>query len=86
MKVTILSQEHEERMTSRQAERRESRNKQARMVKQYSGLKWPGGGLSSELARGQSYERSFECLPITWIMRWLANPLTCGPIEVTLRF
>jgi len=73
-----FDEEHEERMTSRLAEHHAARNKQKRMIDQYTGLKWDPEDIEEE---DEEFDESYEFLPTLWLVRWLANPVTCGPIE-----
>ena len=74
---TEFEEERRERVASRREERVEARSKQRRMVREYRGLKWS----SAEASLSMHYHRSYEFLPHAWLLRWLADPLTCGPIE-----
>jgi len=74
-----FDEEHEERITSRLAELHAARNKQRRMIDQYTGLKWEPEDLDEE--DEEEFDESYEFLPTIWLVKWLANPVTCGPIE-----
>jgi len=73
-----FDEEHEERITSRLAEQHAARTKQRRMIDQYTGLKWEPEDLEDD---EEEFDESYEFLPSLWLVRWLANPVTCGPIE-----
>jgi len=75
-----FDEEHEERITTRMAEQHAARNKQRRMIQQYSGLKWDSEDIDDE-DEDDDFDENFEFLPTMWLVRWLANPSTCGPIE-----
>ena len=74
-------EESRERLRSRKADRVATRSKQRRMIEQYRGLRWQGiqgGEAGDQLMR---YQKPYEFLPSQFLMSWLADPLTCGPIE-----
>merc|ERR1719357_1287143 len=60
------------------AEQHAARNKQRRVIQQYSGLRWDSEDIDEE---DEDFDENFEFLPTMWLVRWLANPSTCGPIE-----
>ena len=66
-----FEEERDERLTSREHERIETRLKQQRMVERYRSLHF-------DEAMGPN---SFEFLPLSWITKWMMNPNTCGPID-----
>ena len=66
-----FEEEREERLSSREHERIETRVKQRRMVERYRSLHY-------DEVNGPN---SFEFLPLAWITKWLMNPSTCGPID-----
>ena len=74
-------EESRERLRSRKAERVATRSKQRRMIEQYKGLRWQGihGGESGDQL--MRYQKPYEFLPTQFLISWLADPLTCGPIE-----
>ena len=73
-------EESKERLRSRKADRVARRTKRRRMVEQYKGLKWQGiqGQAGDHLIR---YQKPYEFLPTQFLMSWLTDPMTCGPIE-----
>ena len=73
-------EESRERLRSRKADRVATRSKQRRMIEQYRGLKWQGiqGEAGDHLMR---YQKPYEFMPTQFLVSWLADPVTCGPIE-----
>ena len=74
-------EESRERLRSRKADRVATRSKQRRMIEQYRGLRWQGiqgGEAGDQLMR---YQKPYEFLPTQFLISWLADPLTCGPVE-----
>ena len=68
-----FEEERDERLSSRESERLESKAKQHRMLNHYRNLHWDSDDDEDM--------ESFEFLPLVWITKWLANPNTCGPID-----
>ena len=73
-----FDEEHEERITSRLVERQKAKMKQKKMLSQYEALRWEPDNSDEE---DEDMEESFEFLPLSWLNRWLSNPLNCGSIE-----
>ena len=74
-------EESRERLRSRKADRVATRSKQRRMIEQYRGLRWQGiqgGEAGDQLMR---FQKPYEFLPTQFLISWLADPLTCGPVE-----
>ena len=59
-------------------ERQKAIMKQKKMLSQYEALRWEPDNSDDE---DEDMEESFEFLPLSWLNRWLSNPLNCGSIE-----
>merc|ERR1719234_1753568 len=51
------------------------------MIEQYRGLRWQGIQGGETVDQLMRYQKPYEFLPTQFLMSWLADPLTCGPIE-----
>ena len=67
-----FDEERSARLTSRIQEKEETRMKHKKMTEYYSSLSWDSDDDEDD---------TFEFLPLTWLIKWLANPNTCGLIE-----